>query len=299
MKTVVRTITVVPLKVVVCAAAYVLGVTFSGIALTKLGIQVPSANERVDPEKLMPCLLLGSLLLSAMVAPLAGLMRGPYVRRWAALFALALICLGLNTAIEAAIFTEVHGIFALTAFQVLPALLFSAAISLLFRSRRDGTTATNQRFLSELSGRRWALRIALAVSAFPIIYYAFGMMVAPFVIEYYRQGQFGLTLPPVKVIISVQLLRSALYMLCSLAVLTMASGSRRRQVLGFGLAFYVLTGLFGMIQAYWLPTGMRLLHGAEILGDSMAYAVVMTALFTPRTGSARTASPVALSAAHC
>jgi hypothetical protein len=41
-------------------------------------------------------------------------------------------------------------------------------------------------------------------------------------------------------------------------------------------------GRVAMLQAYWLPGSMRLIHGAEILGDSMGYGAVLVSLLVPR-----------------
>ena len=56
------------------------------------------------------------------------------------------------------------------------------------------------------------------------------------------------------------------------------SGSRRRLVLALGLAFYVLVGLFGMVQSYWLAPTLQVLHNSEMLIDSMVYALALAAL---------------------
>jgi hypothetical protein len=61
-------------------------------------------------------------------------------------------------------------------------------------------------------------------------------------------------------------------------VLILWSGSRRHLVLALGLAFYVLVGLFGMIQSYWLAPTLQVLHNSEMLIDSMAYALALAIL---------------------
>ncbi|MHC4430485.1 MAG: hypothetical protein ACYTBS_01470 [Planctomycetota bacterium] len=63
------------------------------------------------------------------------------------------------------------------------------------------------------------------------------------------------------------------------------SGSRRHLAIYLGLAFFVLVGLFNMIQSYWLAPVLLVLHNAEILADSVAYAGVLALLFLPGRNS--------------
>ena len=111
------------------------------------------------------------------------------------------------------------------------------------------------------------------------------MMVAPFVLEYYKKGQFGLTLPSTGVIVLVQLLRSSLFFLAALPILIVWSGSRRQLTVLLGIAFFVLVGLFGMIQAYWLGPVLLVVHSVEILVDSVVYAGVLSLLFVRKEPS--------------
>ena len=59
-------------------------------------------------------------------------------------------------------------------------------------------------------------------------------------------------------------------------------GSRRQLILALGLAFYVLVGLFGMIQSYWLAPTLQVLHNTEMFIDSMVYAWALAALLVRR-----------------
>jgi hypothetical protein len=132
--------------------------------------------------------------------------------------------------------------------------------------------------------------LALAVLAFPVIYLAFGSVVGPFVIDAHRAGAFGLKLPGVGEMISTQFVRSALFLLASVPALVLWRGPRLRLVAALGLAHYVFVGLFGMLQALWLPTSLRVLHGTELLADSLVYAAVLVLLLV---ASAKPMGPTA------
>jgi hypothetical protein len=178
-------------------------------------------------------------------------------------------------------------------FSILPCLLFAAVTALLFRPAVQGASfrASASRFFSGHSTGQWAWRLGAAVCAFPLIYLAFGMMVSPIVVSYYRQARFGLTLPGGGVIVLVQFLRSSLFLLASLPLLMAWSGSRCRLSVTLGLTFYVLVGLFSMIQSYWLAPALQIAHNLEIFADSMVYALALTLLLAPRS-AAKTEAPL-------
>jgi len=88
--------------------------------------------------------------------------------------------------------------------------------------------------------------------------------------------------PNPAVILATQFARSVLFLMAAVPILVLWSGSRRQLILALGLAFYVLVGLFGMIQSYWLAPTLQVLHNAEMLIDSMVYALALTALLVRR-----------------
>ena len=263
-----------------CAAAYVGGAMASAALVSALGMPLPKLPEQANERTMGLCLILGSLVLAVCLAPLARRIRGSFAVRWLALAGLCYVCLGVNTPIEAAIFSNLGGMASIPVFSILPCLLFAAAMVLLFKPAGKGESflAAAKRFFEGRSAAEWTWRIAAAVGAFPLIYWTFGLMIAPAVRPYYEQGQFGLALPSATAIILVQLLRSTLFLAAALPLLIAASGSKRPLVLALGLAFYVLVGLFSMIQTYWLAPTLLVLHNLEIFADSMVYAFALALL---------------------
>jgi len=59
-----------------------------------------------------------------------------------------------------------------------------------------------------------------------------------------------------------------------------------RLALALGATLFVLVGLLGLIPAYWMPLGLRLIHGVEILADSFVYALALVLLLAPRAPAA-------------
>jgi hypothetical protein len=91
-----------------------------------------------------------------------------------------------------------------------------------------------------------------------------------------------MTLPSWGQMIPMVFLRSALFLIASVPAIALWAGSRRRLAPSLGLAHYALVGLFGLLQAYWLPTPMRVAHGLEIAAESFAYAWLLVLLLVRR-----------------
>jgi hypothetical protein len=267
-------------RVPLCALAYVAGAMASGAIMAALGLPLPQVPEQADMRIMGILLFIASLVLAAGLAPLARRLQGSYWLRWLTLAALCYICLGVTSPLEGAIFTTIGGMASIPAFSILPCLLFAAVMALLFQpdGRGDSLAMNVRRFFCGRSAGQWTWRLVAAICAFPLIYWTFGLMVAPFVMEYYTQGQFALAVPRPATILATQFIRSVFFLLAAVPVLVMWSGSRRRLILALGLAFYVLVGLFGMIQSYWLAPTLQVLHNTEMFADSMVYAWALAAL---------------------
>jgi hypothetical protein len=85
-----------------------------------------------------------------------------------------------------------------------------------------------------------------------------------------------------EVVIAVEFLRSIVFLLGAVAVFIAWSGLRRRLSVIFGLSLFIVLGLHSLLQAYWLPWGMRGLHTVEILLDSLVYGWLLVRLLVPR-----------------
>jgi hypothetical protein len=274
-------------RVPLCAFAYIAGTMASAALVSAIGMKLPPVPEQANEQTMGLCLLIGCFALAIGIGPLARRIRAGYWVRCLILAGLTYVCIGLNTPIEAAIFTNISGMRTMVVFSLLPCLLFGIVTALLFKpsGKAEPFGRKVSHFFSGRSVEQWAWRFAAAVCAFPIIYWIFGMMVAPFVLDYYKQEQFGLTLPGTGAIILTQLLRSSLFFLVALPILIVWSGSRRQITVRLGFAFFVLVGLFGMIQTYWLGPVLLVLHNVEILADSVVYAGVLALLFVRKEPS--------------
>ncbi|MBN2129401.1 MAG: hypothetical protein JW741_07885 [Sedimentisphaerales bacterium] len=289
-----RTVVAWAWRLPLCALAYLAGTMAAGAVVSTLGLPLPEIPEQANAETMGLVLALANVVLALGVAPLARGMKTTYPVRALILALLCYVCLGVNTPIEAAIFTKLGGMSTMVLFSLLPCLLFGAVTALLFKhpGRAEPFRVSARRFFSGRNPGQWAWRLVAAAVVFPAIYLSFGMMVAPVVAGYYRQEQFGLTLPSGGAIVLVQLLRGSLFLLAALPVLIAWPGSRLRLTVTLGLALYVLVGLFSMMQSYWLAPALQIAHNLEIFADSMVHALVLTLLLVP-AGPARSEAPAA------
>jgi hypothetical protein len=276
------------LKGMLAGVVYMIGTVLSGMLFAALHIPIvnmlpPGVNQQSSFATFpLTCLLLGLAMV-----PLALHTSGSRALRGLLLFFLMFICLGVTTIMETKIFLTVFahgGAFAAIMQVFLPTLLCAFALSFLFPQAQPATPATQtiRSFFSVHSPLAWAARFLLAILAFAVIYFIFGSIIAPFVVPFYRAGVLNLTLPPFSVILPVLFARSALFLLACLPFLVFWTRSRAALILALGLAFWFVTGLFGMLLVFFWPPLMRIAHGLELGADAFVYAAVLVLLLLPR-----------------
>lgn len=268
-------------KVPVCGLAYMAGTMLGGMLASLIGMPTPAMPEATDPQTLMLFQLLASPLLALALAFLSRGIQGRFVCRWLILSSLTWVAYGINTVLEAAIFTTYGAASVFTVVIILfGSLACAALVAALFRpdEKRRDFAAKLRAFLGGWSVSQWAWRLAVAAVAFMPIYLFFGRLVVPFTYDYYLEQMAGLTAPGWDQILPVLFLRSVLFLAASLPVLVTWGRSRRSLVLSLGFAMFVLVGGMGLVGGYWLPLNVRLFHGAEILADSLVYAWILVLL---------------------
>jgi hypothetical protein len=198
------------------------------------------------------------------------------------------LALGVNGMIEAKIFTHFldNGIASASVFYAVLAALLGAAFGWSFGAPPPPAGLPHRSWLA------WIPRVAAIWLAWPGIYFFFGACVAPIVVPYYNAGIAGLRIPPLSIILSVQLIRSVIFLAASLPFVALWKGSRRSLWLALGLAHAFTVGLYGLVGATFLPMVLRISHSVEIAADSFAYAGLLVLLFAAPTGVEAKAAPV-------
>src|SRR5205814_5096209 len=114
-------------RALACALAASAGTVVGGAVAEALGASLPAVPVPAEPGRAGLLFLVASLGLAVGVAPLASGLAVEFRARWAILAALAYVCLGVNTAIEAAIFTRVGGTAGMLVFNLFTAAALAAA----------------------------------------------------------------------------------------------------------------------------------------------------------------------------
>jgi hypothetical protein len=269
-------------KIPLSGFLFFIGFIPGGQLAAMLGLSAPEMPIGADPTIIAQSTLLTSLILALGLAAVSRGLSGGFLSRWLILFFFTWIAYGVNTYFEAMIFSTMSAASLYAVVLYLPASLFcSAAVAWLFPPlvKGEGFSARVRIFFASRTLGSWAWRLLAAFLAFPIAYFIFGNLIAPIVLPYYLQGSNELTLPGWDQILPVLAIRSLLFLLVCLPVLIAWNLSNRRLFLTLGLALFILVGGIAMIQAYWLPTILRVTHGLEIFADEMVYAGALAFLF--------------------
>lgn len=268
-------------KTVLCGLAFYAG-TIAGSILARL-IRLPTSSlpAGADSATLGLYMLVTSFVLAATLAFVSGGLAGGFLFRWLILAFLTWIAYGVNTYLEAAIFTTYSAASpSVVIMNLISSLLGAAAVALSFPSATEGDPfwTKARAFFAGRSPVQWAYRFLVALISFPIAYIIFGLLVRPFVIEYYQQQMMGLTAPGWEQILPTLLLRSLLFLSACLPALIAWQKSRFSLFIILGSVLFVLVGGLYMLQSYWYPTTMHVAHGLEILADSFTYAGALVVL---------------------
>lgn len=250
---------------------------FSGMVVAMSGVSPP----RISGAGLGG-MLAGTVVVCIGLAPLARTLGGTGLQRFFALAGFTYAAHTLNTTIEAAVFLTAGG----TAFMALAGILPALAVAALFcRLGTDDATSFSSAFsehFATLKHHHPVLRVVAAWLAFPLVYFVFGVMIAPIVVPVYQTGVAGLVLPSGGTVMTTQLGRSLIYLVTALPVLVLVRGAIASRIVRLGTAYFALVGLAGLIGATFFPMLLRVVHSVEICADSFAYAALLVMLLGRR-----------------
>ena len=250
--------------------AVVVGQALGGQLLGLLGLPAPPLPEGTDVAGLARMLPLAAGVLALGLAPLAVGLRAPAWLRFAVLTALVYGVWGVAMALEARLFVArgagsagylVYGL----ASPVLPSLGAGAALAVLGHA---GPLPARR----HLAPAAWLGRSAALLVLFPLAYVGFGWLAYQFVGVVYREGAFGLTEPGWAQLLPTLGARSVLLALVVGPVVRLWDQDAGRLPVALGLGLFVLLGGYHGVLGYWLPAGLRLVHGLEILAGALFYA---------------------------
>jgi hypothetical protein len=265
------------LKGLIAAAAAFAGLIIGGMITTIIGLPSTGVPPQVDMNALMPRLFLTQVIIAIL---LGECFRGLYPRYWQRLLSIWLcnyLLYYLLNQLDGLLFSPLPHMGTGMLSSILPALCMAAVVAWLWRpgpaeSRVDGKVRA---YFASRKTADWAWRLALSWLVFPPIYYLMGRAVGPFVQRYYEDPSLnlGLTMPPsVEVLMVMQVLRGALFLLAVLPIMIAWRGSQKGLWLWVGTVIFIQIAGQALLQAYWLPAGLRIPHSLELLADSFLQA---------------------------
>ncbi len=270
-------------RIILSGVVFAIGLIISRLLFYALDVVLPRMPQQANESVAAWYLFGGSLLLSAGLFALIRGITGAWMERLLSLCLFFFTGFGISTTVESAIYSDVEGYMWMIPVLLLPVLLFSVISVWLIKPPSTTKTLAEKAkiFFRFRSAQQWVKRLLLAAISFPVIYFVFGIVVSPFVTGYYSESGYGLVIPPVGLIIGVQFFRSLLFLLVTLPVMISWEGSKNHLIAGLGLAHFVMVFVYDIVLAYQLPIELVLIHGVEILFDSMVYSwVIVRLLYT-------------------
>jgi uncharacterized membrane protein (DUF485 family) len=123
----------------------------------------------------------------------------------------------------------------------------------------------------------WVGRILLGDLLYVLCYFIAGMIVFPFVKDFYA----GIKLPGPASIIEMEIFRGLVYVAAGVAVAQGMKGERGMAAVALGLSFPILAGVAPLLLPNpYLPGYVRLDHGFEIGISNLVYGLLLGYLLT-------------------
>jgi len=275
-------------KLFVCWIAFIAALIIDGILGSAMKLHTVDFPVATKTSTLFLLQLLSGAILVLGLYPLARRLAGGTFLRALAIGGFLFFAFGLNGLIEAAKFTHMidNAFPAAALFYIAVALLLGCAMGLFF-----GPAGPAPGFAHRGWGA-WLARSATAWLGWPVIYFVFGMCIAPIVTPYYSAGIAGLRIPALSTVVEMQLVRSVFFLASSLPFVALWKGSRRSLWLTLGLAHAAAVGFYGLAGATYLPWILRVTHSFEITCDSFAYAGLLVLLFAAQPVEKTAAAPM-------
>jgi hypothetical protein len=142
----------------------------------------------------------------------------------------------------------------------------------------------------QMPSHEWAWKLALCGGAYVALYMTAGMLILPFVRQYYADSQVMSEAP--LWFLPYQLVRGALFVVFVAPLLRSLRASRWEIAVAVGFFFSVVHGLSSLIapNPYMAEAGWRLAHTIEIGWSNLVYGLLVGFLFSRGLGAASAVS---------
>ena len=182
----------------IIGVGFAFALMIGGMTMNILGLPLPSLGRQPRPFLSLVSSLIAGVLMGLTLGPLGTRLNLPLSGRACLWLLLLLVLNGLINMIEAFFFTTIPHAQLASSLAILAFGQFAVALllTLLFRPQQTGPglLARLRETLAQRTAASWAWRFGLAALSYLPIYFAFGMIVAPFVLPYYDNPDLGLNL---------------------------------------------------------------------------------------------------------
>lgn len=271
------------LKGIIAALGSFAGLIMGGIITAVIGLPKTGLPPHVVMNTLLPWLFLTQILIAILLGECFQGLNQSYWRRLLSIWLCNYLLYYLLNTLDGLLFSPFPNMGTGIVSDIFPAFFMAAVIAVLWKpgtvdSPNMGKVSAS---FAVRKPAKWTWRFALAWLVYPPIYYLMGRAVAPFVQHYYEDPSLnlGLSMPPsVGVILAMQVLRGALFLIAVLPIIVAWRGSQRGLWLWTGTEIFLQIAGQAILQAYWLPVGLKIPHSMELLVDSMLQAGVYALL---------------------
>jgi hypothetical protein len=264
------------LKGAAAALASLFGLLIGGVVAVWLNLPSASIPAYVSMSALLPLMLISGTMIAIALGECFQNLSWSF---WPRLLAIGLcnyLLYYLLNLLDGLLFTPIPhmttGFFA----DLFPAIFAAAVIAWLWQPQVEAFPAGKiiTAFFSARQWPQWTWRFLIAWVIYPPIYYSIGRVVALFTLHYYEDPSLnlGLTLPAISTLLLMQVLRGALFLLAVAPILFSWRGRPIALWLWVGSVIFIQIANQVIVQAYWLPLGLRIPHAIELMVDSFAQA---------------------------
>jgi len=229
--------------------------------------------------------LAASIILSLFLAWLIGKMKLQKLNVFTLIWLNLFIVRFFSNMIEGYFFTTIFNslsIFINTTFIALGVTLIEAALAgaLLTTEGEESLNTLLKKYFSSRSHGSWIKRILTGSIIYFPIYFFLGMLIFPFIAEYYSDPSLGLKVPGFEVIIPLEIFRGFLYVIISLPIMASIKENGKTQFIALSSMLFIPGALLPLILESSLPIQIVPFHLIEILADSLVYGFALSRILS-------------------
>jgi hypothetical protein len=272
-------------KGVAVALASLLGLVIGGLIAGVFHLPSTTLPAYMNMTRLMPLMLISLVSIAIVLGECFQRLNWGYWPRLLSIGICNYLLYYLLNLLDGLLFTPLPHMSTGILSDLFPAFFAAAVIAWLWRPKVDVLPAAKilTTFFSARRWREWTWRFLVAWLIYPPIYYFVGRVAALFTLHFYEDPNLnlGLTLPDLNTLLHMQVLRGALFLIAVMPILFSWQGKRSGLCLWVGSVIFIQIANQIIVQAYWLPLGLRFPHTIELLVDSFAQAGLYVWLLFP------------------